>query len=347
MMSKYLDYHIWHELSRRAVELAIKVDVKNFVVNYEGKTISYDRDFDGYVISGMGGSGIVGDIIRDLAYDRIDKNITVVKDFTLPRYITKGNYLIFSISYSGNTRETIDFTLKALKHGLPVIAITTNGVLEKLCRKYNIPLVSVPKATAPRYGLPSLLYSTLTVISSYEKEIISSDEIDESIEIQKQVINEVKLVQSTAHDINGKIPLIYVPSPITSVGLRFKNDLNENAKIAAIVAVFPESEHNDITIHMLRHDNVIPIVITSSILDTEYQVHTECIMSVIRSYNYDPLVIELKGKYKLSVIMYGITLLGLISLELAYSRGINPTVIEPIDKIKNELSKKLKQIHIC
>ncbi len=346
-MSKYLDYHIWHELSRRAIELAIKTDVKNFVVNYENRIISYDRDFDGYVISGMGGSGIVGDIIRDLAYDRIDKNIIVIKDFTLPRHITKGNYLIFSISYSGNTRETIDFTLKALKHGLPIIAITTDGVLEKLCRKYNIPLINVPKATAPRYGLPSLLYSTLTIISSYEKEIISNEEINESIEVQKQVINEVELVRSAAHSINGKIPLIYVPSPIASVGLRFKNDLNENAKVAAIVAVFPESEHNDITIHMLKHDNVIPIVVTSSILNTEYQIHTECIINVIRSYNYDPLVVELKGKYKLSVIMYGITLLGLISLELAYIRGINPIVIEPIDRIKNELSKKLEQFHIC
>ncbi|MBI5183336.1 MAG: bifunctional phosphoglucose/phosphomannose isomerase, partial [Nitrospinae bacterium] len=58
------------------------------------------------VIAGMGGSAIGGDILRSYLSDKIDLPIYVNRNYTLPMFVDKDT-LLFVVSYSGNTEETI------------------------------------------------------------------------------------------------------------------------------------------------------------------------------------------------------------------------------------------------
>ena len=91
-MSEYIDYPRWPQLAREA--LRQQLDVKRDKYNVNGRVLDYSRDFVGYVVTGMGGSGIVGDILLDYLSIMLRKPIIVVKDLELPPYIDERLSLI-------------------------------------------------------------------------------------------------------------------------------------------------------------------------------------------------------------------------------------------------------------
>ena len=64
--------------------------------------VNYDR----ICITGMGGSGITGDVIAMLAAERSPMPVLVHRGYGIPAYVN-GRTLVLAISYSGNTEETI------------------------------------------------------------------------------------------------------------------------------------------------------------------------------------------------------------------------------------------------
>ena len=75
----------------------------------------------------------------------------------------KKDTLVFAISYSGNTEETLSSFSEALERGAKIVSITSNGELAKLSRENNLPLISLPPGYPPRgalgYLFSSLLYT--------------------------------------------------------------------------------------------------------------------------------------------------------------------------------------------
>src|SRR5665647_1593744 len=59
------------------------------------------------VVLGMGGSGISGDVAAALLYGSLPVPILTVKGYSLPALVGPGS-LVFAVSYSGNTEETLD-----------------------------------------------------------------------------------------------------------------------------------------------------------------------------------------------------------------------------------------------
>ena len=115
-------------------------------------------------ICGMGGSGIAGDI---LAGALPDKDIRVFKGYELPKYIGKGD-LVFAVSYSGNTEETLSIFREALSGGCEIIAITSGGELERECVKHSIDYVKIPKGIKPRFSLGYLLFPIIVILEKIE-----------------------------------------------------------------------------------------------------------------------------------------------------------------------------------
>ncbi len=107
------------------------------------------------LITGMGGSGIVGDVLRDYLGGRIP--IHVVKDLTVPDWVDAST-LTIAISYSGNTSETICSSLRARERGGSAVigGVTTGGgIMASEFRRLGIQVVQVPTATAPRFAFRS------------------------------------------------------------------------------------------------------------------------------------------------------------------------------------------------
>ncbi len=339
-MSEYIDYPRWPQLAREA--LRQQLDVKRDKYNVNGRVLDYSRDFVGYVVTGMGGSGIVGDILLDYLSIMLRKPIIVVKDLELPPYIDE-RYLVLSISYSGNTAETVSCYLECIDKSIPVVAISTGGKLRDLAEKYGLPYVPVPRATAPRYALPGLLYSTLNVLSLFEpsyRDRIIRDSIS-SIDDIERAVREYTCIRDLALRLSNKHVVVFVPRPVLSIGLRFKNDMNENAKQLVTVCMLPESEHNDIAAFVRKHRDLEIVIVRSGItenLNLGYRKHADAVKKVLEEYGYNPIEYKVSGSSLLGEIMYGITQLGMLTIDVARSLEIDPVSIEAIDRVKKYIS---------
>ncbi len=235
-----IDYPRWPSLARESM-LNVPMDLRSIKLSIDGKVIDYSGgEIDSVVITGMGGSGVVGDIINDLCWFwdcRVP--IIVSKNMRLPRRLSRP--LVIAISYSGNTAETIMSANEALSRGYPVIGVTTGGKLSTiLTNKGAPPVVLIPKASAPRYGLPALLYPTLIILERFGVASVTN-ELESGISGIENALKRVDDAINLAKQLVNSVPVVWVTESRRGVGIRFKNDLNENAKYYSVVSVVPEA----------------------------------------------------------------------------------------------------------
>lgn len=210
---------------------SLKEQIKQFRNKKFDLTLS---GFDNIVISGMGGSGIVGGIVRDL-YDK--KPVIVINDYNIPEFVNERT-LFFAVSYSGNTEETISSTQKAIEKGAKVLAITTGGKLGEIVKEK----IEIPKGLQPRAALGYMTMPILNTLST-----IKEEEIDEAYSLLNELDENNEWTKEIAEEIfrGKKIPVIYGVPPYFSVSYRWKTQFNENAKVLAYSSNFSELNHND------------------------------------------------------------------------------------------------------
>lgn len=223
-----------------------------------------------FVILGMGGSGISGDIVKDLFSD-LPIVIESVHNYDVPNWVDEET-LVIACSYSGNTEETLAALIEAQNKKAKLAAVSTGGKLKVLCDKYNIPLFNFDFDSEPRAAFPYLFMSLLSIFVKLGHFEMSDKELNQAIEFTEKYRDEFKrdnktnsnLAKMIAKKIYGKTPIIYSSGKLSSVGRRFKTQINENAKNFAFNETFPELNHN--TIVGLNHpkNNHILIMIESN-----------------------------------------------------------------------------------
>ncbi len=113
-----------------------------------------DRDRVSHVLAiGMGGSGIAGDVLSVVAGPFVPVPIAISKDYELPGYVGERT-LVFAISFSGNSEETIEAATEAAALGAHVVAVTAGGELARLAGEWGRPVLRIPPGIPmPRAGL--------------------------------------------------------------------------------------------------------------------------------------------------------------------------------------------------
>src|SRR6266480_1190976 len=67
-----------------------------------------DRErVENIVVLGMGGSGVAGDVLAAAAGPFLPVPVIVAKGYELPAFVGESS-LVFAISFSGNTEETVE-----------------------------------------------------------------------------------------------------------------------------------------------------------------------------------------------------------------------------------------------
>src|SRR5262245_24313644 len=74
------------------------------------------------VVLGMGGSGAAGDIVAAAAGPFLPVPVVVSKDYELPAYVGESS-LVFAISFSGDTEETVEAASTAAVEGAHLVVI--------------------------------------------------------------------------------------------------------------------------------------------------------------------------------------------------------------------------------
>ncbi|MEM4659652.1 MAG: SIS domain-containing protein, partial [Sulfolobales archaeon] len=82
----------------------------------------------GIAFVGMGGSGIVGDILSKYFEREIDIPVATIKSYVLPRYVNS-DWLVIAVSYSGNTLETLSAFYEATRRRAKVGVVASGGQL--------------------------------------------------------------------------------------------------------------------------------------------------------------------------------------------------------------------------
>src|SRR5947199_10603634 len=100
-------------------------------------------DVTSVVVLGMGGSGIAGDIVAAVAGPFMPVPVVVAKSYELPAFVGDGT-LVFAVSFSGNTEETVEATSEAAVQGAKVVVVSGGGELTRLGEAWGSPIVAVP-----------------------------------------------------------------------------------------------------------------------------------------------------------------------------------------------------------
>jgi len=304
-----------------------------------------EEKVDKIIFVGMGGSGIIGDIIEEWLEDKTNVEIRVWKDYSLPAWINE-EALIIAISYSGNTEETISATMEAVRRKSKIAVISSNGKIIKIAEKNRIPHIIVPGIFQPREAAPYLLIAAIKIlrkigiIGEYWKE-----EFKETLSTLKEMQREIakdNYVKRIAEKIDGRIIIIYGYRPLRCAALRLKQQLNENSKSFAMMGVLPEAGHNEIEGWEENEkllSNIAAIFIRDVEEDIRIRKRIEVFESLMKEKNTPTINIYSRGKSRLCRIMSTIYLGDLISIELANIKGVDASRIEAIIKLKRELSK--------
>ncbi|MBM3315494.1 bifunctional phosphoglucose/phosphomannose isomerase, partial [candidate division WOR-3 bacterium] len=90
------------------------------------------------MVAGMGGSAIGGDVIRGVLSDRCPVPVSVVRDYRLPATAGPGT-LLFVVSYSGNTEETLATYHEGLRRRCRMVVTASGGELARLAENHGQP----------------------------------------------------------------------------------------------------------------------------------------------------------------------------------------------------------------
>ena len=209
-----------------------------------------NKKIDNIIITGLGGSAICGDILRNFLRNELDVPLAINRTYDLPRY-AKENTLVIVSSYSGNTEETIAALKSAIEKKCLIAAMTTGGEIEKQVRENKICTAKLQAGFQPRYALYSSFFTLLRIMQ--ELNIIGCQDsiVADIINLLKNLSNEWGDESGDAFkfaaSIKGCIPVIYSVTDINdSAGKRFKAELNENSKVHAWAGEYPEMNHNEI-----------------------------------------------------------------------------------------------------
>ena len=282
------------------------------------------------IISGMGGSGISGQILSAIADLEEFVKVSYWNNYNLPKWADE-NCSVICVSYSGNTAETLSAARDALKLGCNLELITTGGKLKELAEQNNLHITEIEKGHQPRAALPLLLKALIFRIGlpKLEKQINEVGELSLPIEKAKGIASQLK----------GTIPCIYSSDLMNPVAYRWRCQIEENAKQLAFNHQIPEMNHNEIVGWTLPNDQMSVILIRDNNENAQISNRFEATKNVAWD-NVKIVECTAEGKTPLARIMSMIILGDLVSLELAKLNNVDPTPVEVIENLKNELGGK-------
>lgn len=298
------------------------------------------------VVLGMGGSGIAGDVMVAVAGPFLPVPIGVVKSYDLPDFVGRGS-LVFAISFSGDTEETVEAAGEAADAGASLVAVTSGGDLAALAEDWGAPVVPVPlDIPQPRAALGAMAIPPLVVLEDMGLFPGASQwvalAVDQLGRRRDQLVRAGNLAEDIARRIGRTIPIVHSAQDLgATAALRWKTQVNENAKSPAFSAVYPELCHNEVvgwgqhgditrqvmTLVNLRHDAEHPQVVR----------RFDLVADVLREVVADIVEVRAEGEGDLAQLLDLVLLGDFVSLHMAAAEGIDPGPVPVLEDLKRRL----------
>lgn len=208
------------------------------------------------VVTGMGGSGIAGDVLAAVAGVRCPVPIVVHRGYGLPGWVGAAD-LVVPVSCSGTTEETLSAAAEAVRRGCRMLVVgAPDSPVSDLGEQAGGVFVPAPaggrqpRASMWQLSVPLLLAADALGLLSLPPEAVEAaaqrlESVSERCSPSSDAF--VNPGKALALELAGTVPMIWGSSPLTGVAAyRFACQLNENAKYPGVSGVLPEANHNQV-----------------------------------------------------------------------------------------------------
>ena len=311
----------------------------------------YRRAYRQVVISGLGGSAIGGDILRVYARSRARIPVFVNREYEIPAFVNEDT-LFVAVSYSGNTEETISAYQWARKQGAAIFCITTGGKLAEMAENDGNAVIKIPGGLVPRaatgflFAPLALAMEELGVLPALRTEIKETAAVLEAMrgELHPGAEEEQNPARRIARSLKGSLPIIWGAGGFSEVAaLRWKAQINENAKSPAYYNVFPELNHNEVVgfeVPASLISGSVVIILRDHLDQPRVQKRMEITRGIIEGRVKEVMAVNSRGDSALARLYSLIYVGDYTSTYLALEYDINPTPVNVIDYLKSELAQK-------
>ncbi len=295
-------------------------------------------DFKHIVISGLGGSGIAGRIIKSYYQQKLNIPIEAVSDYQLPAFVNQDT-LVILCSYSGNTEETISAYKDAGSKGAYRLLLSVGGTLAEMAQADGVIIYRAEGGYQPRvaFGYP------ITYLFMIFAELLGQSidaEIKDIVSKMKNVDDYLRRAQYVRHEFRSSIrnKYVIVASPdMEAMAIRFAQQVQENAKLEAFVVVIPEANHNVIESYYKKWES--NYIFMNSGENKRINLRFHFIKELLESYGSKVLELDVKP-VTMDSIYEVVYVMDWVSLQIADEVAAVSNQIKNIIDLKNFLSKQ-------
>lgn len=293
-----------------------------------------------YVLA-MGGSAAGGDIIASWLTRRPGIEMAVFKG-QLPIGDLRGSVAI-ACSASGETEETIEMMETAVQRRATVVSISAGGSLMEISKNLGVPHIMMPKVVAPRYMLPFIVFSCLSVLKDAAG-LELEDEARETFALMEAEWTNIgprsslpaNAAKALALKLLDKTPAVYGARVTRGVGIRFKNVLNENSKRHALFDGVPDAFHNDIESWEDKGGDFVPVFLRHSKEGDRDRAREDYMIEILSTAGMKPIQVRGRGRPSLAQLMTMAYRLDMVSYYIAMGLGRDPFPTKLIDRLKRK-----------
>jgi glucose/mannose-6-phosphate isomerase len=305
---------------------------------------------DSVLVLGMGGSGVSGDVTQAVIEPRLPVPFRTIKSYgPLPEWVGR-NTLVFAVSYSGSTEETVEALQTAHERGARLVTISSGGPLKEQASEYGIAHVEIPTGLQPRASLGYLTLPVLAVLVEVGLVPDLLDELDEAIKVLADIAERCHRKRPTAENpakslashILGKVPIVYGGYPLGSVAAyRFKCDLNEYGKTPAHWNELPELDHNEIVgwnqLADLTRSRFVVILLRDPEDHERVALRFDITRRLIQDQAAEVIELHAEGASRLARVLSLILVTQLSAIYVGLAYGVDPGPVKVIQALKKEL----------
>ncbi|HEX9952822.1 MAG TPA: bifunctional phosphoglucose/phosphomannose isomerase [Rubricoccaceae bacterium] len=304
-------------------------------------------DLNGVVLVGMGGSAIGGDLVRTLAADHSPVPFLVIRDYTLPAWVS-ARTLVIASSYSGGTEETLAAYAEAEARGARLVVVTSGGDIAEKAAAAGVPTVTIPGGLQPRAALGYSLGAVLRLARALGLLALPDAEFDAAVAdardraARHDADDDANPARALSEAYVDRLPVVYTAAGfLEAVAMRWRTQLHENAKHPAVGNVFPELDHNEIMGYESGPADLLARMHVEVLRDRDdhpqVQKRYAATRDLVSGDVHGWTEVMTDGESRLARMLSLVQLGDAASYWLAIRKGVDPTPVETIQALKKTL----------
>jgi len=304
------------------------------------------------VIMGVGGSALAGQMVAVSVNDESPIPIHVLRQYRAPAYIGPET-LVFALSGSGDTEETVSMTEAAMEQGARVVAVSGPGPLAELVQSGGGALMSLTPTESGRTPVAELLTPVMValfrlglapgghamLVKAQEQLARRRDTCGFGADPAKNPAREL------ARRIGRTIPIIYGGGAIGRVAANYwKSELNRSAKIPAFFHSYPEIDHDEVS-GWGQHGDVTRQIFTLIELRHGYEhIRNSDRFAITREMVREALLqvleCDAQGEGRLAQMLDLAYIGGMTAAYVALDNDVDPGPIDAVQQVKAALAAR-------